>query len=74
MIKDGTKGFLRGGQYAVCLGYTVNGEITLGVLGCPNLPCNDMDENGPKGCLFIGEKGLGAFQVCYSILNYYTIH
>jgi len=59
---DGTKGFLRGGQYAVCLGYAVNGEITLGVLGCPNLPCNDMDDNGPKGCLFIGEKGLGAFQ------------
>jgi len=59
---DGTKGFLRGDQYAVCLGYTVDGEITLGVLGCPNLPCNDMDENGPKGCLFIGEKGLGAFQ------------
>eukprot|EP00833_Pecoramyces_ruminatium_P001938 jgi/Orpsp1_1/1175970/evm.model.c7180000055910.1 len=45
---DGTKGFLRGGQYAVCLGYAVNGEITLGVLGCPNLPCNDMDDNGPK--------------------------
>jgi len=59
---DGTKGFLRGGQYAVCLGYTVNGEVTLGVLGCPNLPCDDMNEEGPRGCLFIGEKGLGAFQ------------
>jgi len=34
---DGTKGFLRGGQYALCLALIENKEIVLGVLGCPNL-------------------------------------
>ncbi|VUC24752.1 unnamed protein product, partial [Clonostachys rosea] len=33
---DGTKGFLRGGQYAVCLGLMVDGDVKVGVLGCPN--------------------------------------
>ncbi len=32
---DGTKGFLRGGQYAVALGLVEDGKVTLGVLGCP---------------------------------------
>ncbi|MEE9405215.1 MAG: 3'(2'),5'-bisphosphate nucleotidase [Algisphaera sp.] len=34
---DGTKGFLRGEQYAVALGLIVKGRVVLGVLGCPNL-------------------------------------
>lgn len=38
---DGTKGFLRGGQYAVCLALMVDGQVTVGVLGCPNLPIDD---------------------------------
>jgi 3'(2'), 5'-bisphosphate nucleotidase len=38
---DGTKGFLRGGQYAVCLALMVDGEVKIGVLGCPNLPIDD---------------------------------
>ena len=60
---DGTKGFLRGGQYAVCLALIVDGDVKLGVLGCPNLPMDDSapltediggnqtDEEG-KGVLF----------------------
>lgn len=38
---DGTKGFLRGGQYAVCLALMVDGDVKVGVLGCPNLPVSD---------------------------------
>jgi 3'(2'), 5'-bisphosphate nucleotidase len=38
---DGTKGFLRGGQYAVCLALIVDGDVKVGVLGCPNLPIDD---------------------------------
>ena len=38
---DGTKGFLRGGQYAVCLALMVDGDVKVGVLGCPNLPMDD---------------------------------
>lgn len=34
---DGTKGFLRGGQYAVCLALIVDGHVKVGVIGCPNL-------------------------------------
>ncbi|KAJ5899371.1 hypothetical protein N7495_004115 [Penicillium taxi] len=35
---DGTKGFLRGGQYAVCLGLIVDGDVKVGAIGTPNLP------------------------------------
>ncbi len=45
---DGTKGFLRGEQYAVALGLIENGEVVLGVLGCPNLPNPD----GSIGAIF----------------------
>jgi 3'(2'), 5'-bisphosphate nucleotidase len=35
---DGTKGFLRGGQYAVCLALLIDARVEVGVIGCPNLP------------------------------------
>ncbi|KAJ2982384.1 hypothetical protein NUW54_g10760 [Trametes sanguinea] len=38
---DGTKGFLRGDQYAVCLALVVDARVELGVMGCPNLPYAD---------------------------------
>ncbi len=34
---DGTKGFLRGEQYAIALALIEEGQVVLGVLGCPNL-------------------------------------
>lgn len=60
---DGTKGFLRGGQYAVCLGLIEDGEVVLGVMGCPNLPLDPKNKDGEKGALFVAVKGEGAFQV-----------
>ncbi|KAK2782800.1 hypothetical protein FQN52_000623 [Onygenales sp. PD_12] len=68
---DGTKGFLRGGQYAVCLGLIVDGDVKVGVIGCPNLPVSDSapipvdlasaqpGENG-SGMLFSTVLGQGA--------------
>ncbi|KIW49116.1 3'(2'),5'-bisphosphate nucleotidase [Exophiala xenobiotica] len=68
---DGTKGFLRGGQYAVCLALMVDGDVKVGVLGCPNLPVDDStpltedigaaatDTEG-KGVLFSAVQGEGA--------------
>lgn len=68
---DGTKGFLRGGQYAVCLALLVDGDVQVGVLGCPNLPVDDSaqltenigadatDAEG-KGVLFSAVQGQGA--------------
>ena len=35
---DGTKGFLRGDQYAIALALIIEGAVTVAVLGCPNLP------------------------------------
>lgn len=60
---DGTKGFLRGEQFAVCLALIVDGQVQVGVMGCPNLPVDAKDKDGEKGCLFITVKGQGAFQV-----------
>ena len=54
---DGTKGFLRGDQYAIALGLIEDGEVVLGVLGCPNLPRPDGD--GSKGSIFVAVKGQG---------------
>lgn len=59
---DGTKGFLRKGQYAVSLALVIDGQIELGVLGCPNLPVSS-DEGSPIGTLFYAVRGHGAF-VC----------
>lgn len=57
---DGTKGFLRKGQYAVSLALIVDGQIELGVLGCPNLPVSDAAD-APLGSLFYAVRGQGAF-------------
>lgn len=57
---DGTKGFLRGQQYAVALALIDQGQVVVGVLGCPNLPLDWARPEGPKGCLFIAVRGQGA--------------
>lgn len=57
---DGTKGFLRGEQYAIALALIEEGQPVLGVLGCPNLPV-DMNAPSPAGCVFVAVKGQGAF-------------
>jgi 3'(2'), 5'-bisphosphate nucleotidase len=52
---DGTKGFLRGEQYAVALALIEGGEVVVGLLGCPNLP----DGAGGRGVLFTAVRGEG---------------
>ncbi|GAB4137629.1 MAG: 3'(2'),5'-bisphosphate nucleotidase [Planctomycetota bacterium] len=57
---DGTRGFLRGGQYAVALALVEDGQPTVGVLGCPNY----REENAPRpGLLFAARRGHGAFEI-----------
>ena len=41
---DGTKGFIRGGQYAICLALIVDGEVKVGAMACPNLKLSDSDD------------------------------
>ncbi len=63
---DGTKGFLRGGQYAVSLCHVVDGDPDFGVLGCPNLSPNQSvsaaDPRAP-GSLYWARRDGGAFEV-----------
>ncbi|XP_051125467.1 PAP-specific phosphatase HAL2-like [Andrographis paniculata] len=70
---DGTLGFVRGDQYAVGLAMIDEGEVVLGVLGCPNYPLKDDELNnysqqnivtskissGELGCVMYTSKGSG---------------
>ncbi|KAJ1928159.1 3'(2'),5'-bisphosphate nucleotidase, partial [Linderina macrospora] len=59
---DGTKGFLRGEQFAVCLALIIDGQVRLGVVGCPNLPYDMSKPDGERGVLMVAVEGQGAFQ------------
>ena len=57
---DGTKGFLRGGQYAVSLALIVGGRIEVAALACPNLaPEPGGDE--ALGAVFSAVRGGGVW-------------
>jgi len=53
---DGTKGYLRGDQFAVAVGLLEGATPVAGVLGCPRLTIGDVD-----GVLAWGGPGIGAF-------------
>lgn len=53
---DGTKGFLRGEQYAVALALVENGDVKVGALACPALD-NGTDDSGS---LFVAVRNQGA--------------
>ncbi len=55
---DGTKGYLRRGQYAIALAMLEDGVVKLGVLGCPSLESSSGDE----GCLFFATRGGGTHE------------
>ena len=62
---DGTKGFLRGGQYAVTLAWVQNGSPVIGVLGCPNLSLDfgrALDDPDPHGSLYVAAAGDGVVE------------
>jgi len=54
---DGTKGFLRGEQFAIALALVQDGQVRLGILGCPNLPV------GSGGTLFWAIRGKGSWKI-----------
>lgn len=65
---DGTKGFLRGQQFAVCLALIVDGVAQVGVIGCPNLTLGDysttvtdLPGHEPFGYVFRAIKGQGSY-------------
>lgn len=63
---DGTKGFLRNGQYAVSLAWIEEGRPILGALGCPNLSTNlskPVGEPDPTGSIYLAEAGQGVYEL-----------
>ena len=59
---DGTKGFLRGEQYAIALALVIEGELAATVLGCPNLgPVLGGDPQA--GSLLAAIRGAGTWQL-----------
>lgn len=58
---DGTKGFLRGDQYAVALALVVNGVVQIAVLGCPNLNSGYRPSLSGPGSLVIAVRGQGTW-------------
>jgi 3'(2'), 5'-bisphosphate nucleotidase len=56
---DGTKGFLRGEQYAVALALVEDGEVKVGVLACPALTI-DAVNSSDAGSLFVAVRNQGA--------------
>jgi len=63
---DGTKGFLRGHQYSVCLAYIEHGQVIIGVLGCPNLARDfsvEFDERDGAGSIYWCIRGQGVWEL-----------
>ena len=58
---DGTKGFLRGGQYAVALALVEDNQVQIGVLGCPNLTDARIPDDQGTGSLVIAVRGQGTW-------------
>lgn len=58
---DGTKGFLRGDQYVVALALVINGQVQVGVLGCPNLSEGYRPDLDGQGSLVVAARGQGTW-------------
>ncbi len=58
---DGTKGFLRGDQYAIAFALLVDGQVQVGALGCPNLSDGYRPDPSGPGSLIIAARGEGTW-------------
>jgi 3'(2'), 5'-bisphosphate nucleotidase len=58
---DGTKGYLRGDQYAIALALIEHGQVQLGVLGCPNLSDAYRPDRGGPGTVVVAARGEGTW-------------
>lgn len=63
---DGTKGFMRNGQYAISLALIEHGKVVFGVLGCPNLSADlerPFDDPDPHGLIVHATRTQGCWAV-----------
>ncbi len=68
---DGTKGYLRGGQYAVALSLIENGKPILGLLGCPRYQEGDLKH---RGMVFYGGADIPAAMVSSETATPRSLH
>lgn len=67
---DGTSGFIRKQQYAVCLALIVDGKVEMGVIGCPNISPEkatlgqEIMPNG-EGVVMVTVRGEGSYSVSH---------
>jgi len=59
---DGTKGFLRGDQYAIALALVVEGQIVVAAMACPNL-LDPTDPTAPPGGIYTAIQHGGTVRV-----------
>ncbi len=57
---DGTKGFLRGDQYAIALALVDGGRVVVGALGCPNLGPEYPFDGPTQGTVYSAELDAGS--------------
>ena len=57
---DGTKGFLRGGQYVTALAFVQEGQVELAAIGCPELELQNHPAMG-KGVGIFAARGQGCW-------------
>ena len=71
---DGTKGFLRNGQYAVALALVENGQVKVAALACPALPLSLDDPDSEIGSLFVAVRDEGAAMAALENPTFIPIH
>ena len=62
---DGTKGFLRGQQFAIALAWIQGGQVRLGVMGCPGLPIDQdaaLNKPDPEGVIYAACEAGGSWE------------
>ncbi|MBN1427287.1 MAG: inositol monophosphatase family protein [Anaerolineae bacterium] len=57
---DGTKGFLRGDQFAIAIALLIEGLPVLAALACPLFPVDPARPDGEKGVLVLAKRKHGA--------------
>ncbi|MEB3273381.1 MAG: inositol monophosphatase family protein [Prochlorothrix sp.] len=57
---DGTKGYVRGDQYAVALALIEQGQLQVAAIVAPALPVDSAQPTGDRGVAFVAVRGQGA--------------
>lgn len=71
---DGTKGFVRGDQYAIALSLIEEGQVRVAALSCPALPERISGPEMRVGILFVATQGEGATMARLGDRRFVPIH